>query len=182
MGEPSKVEAMRAQEVPFMVIWYEDASAAAKALGVDIELPDLGNADQPFWATFDRKAWRAGLRGRVAMSDQDLNRGDPDWVRPAVFPAKRVSKPIELWFDLEDGIVFRCTASSLQDVVALIRTAANRADLKLSETWPGCVIAMQSVAGAGIPADEALRPFLEAAGFRWQRPAWMLSQAPQSVH
>jgi hypothetical protein len=168
--------------VPFSVIWYEDASAAAKALGVDIELPDLGNADKQFWATFDRKAWRASLRGRVAMSDQQLDRGDPDWVRLAVFPTGRGGKPVELWFDLEDGIVFRCTAGSLQDVVGLIRTAANRAELNLSESWPGCVMAMQSVAGAGIPADEALQPFLEAAGFRWQRPAWMLSQAPRSAH
>lgn len=169
---------MQAEEVPFRVIWFEDATLAAKALGVDIELPDLGNTDQQFWDSFDRKAWRDGLRGRVAMSDQELDRYDPDWVRLAVFPAGRGAESIELWFDLEDGIVFRCSAATLGDVVALIRAAAHRASLTLSETWPGCVWASQSMAGAGIPGDAALRPFTEAAGFRWEHPTWVLRVSP----
>lgn len=173
---------MRAQDVPFRVVWFEDATDAAKALGVDIDLPDLGNADKQFWESFDRKAWRASVRGRIAMSDQELDQYDPDWLRLAVFPAERGSAPIELWFDLEDGIVFRCTAASLGDVVALIRSAANRAGLELSESWPGCVWASQSVAGAGIPGDQALRLFAEAAGFRWQHPTWVLCEGVQRAH
>jgi hypothetical protein len=168
--------------VPFQVIWFEDATAAARALGVDIELPDLGITDREYWARFDRKAWRERLRGRVVMSEEDFARGDPDWVRLAVFPAMgQANKPIELWFDLEDGIVFRCTAATLADVAALVRAAAARAGLTLSDEWPGCVSAMQTRAGAGIPGDEELRPLLEAAGFEREGSGWRLAVA-RRVH
>lgn len=169
---------MAPQDVPVRVIWYEDATAAARALGVDVELPDLGITDRDYWARFDRKAWRNALRGRVAMSDEDLDRGDVDWVRLAEFPAEGDPRqPIELWFDLEDGIVFRSTAGHLGEVVALIQAAAARGGLSLSEEWPGCVTAMQSVAGAGVPPQEQVRPLIEAAGFRWRHPSWYLTLA-----
>lgn len=171
---------MAAEEVPFAVTWFEDAGDAAKALGINVELPDLGNADPDFWASFDRQAWRARLKGRIAMDDEELDRGDPDWVRLARFSGKVEGQPIELWFDLEDGIVFRCTAGSVQDVVALIRNAADQAGLKLSESWPGCVTAVQSILGVRIPKHESLSPILEAAGFRWQEPVWLLGQVPYS--
>ena len=116
------------------------------------------------------------------MSDQELAQCDPDWLRLAVFQVERGSAPIELWFDLEDGIVFRCTAASLGGVAALIRSAATRAGLKLSESWPGCAWASQAVAGTGIPGDEVLRPFAEAAGFRWQHPTWVLCEGAPRAH
>lgn len=169
-------------EVPFQVIWYEDPSAAARALGVDVDLPDLGITDTEYWARFDRKAWRDALKGRVAMSNEEIDHCDPDWMRLALFPAENEpDRPIELWFDLEDGIVFRCAAGQLGEVVALIQTAAARAGLVLSDEWPGCVTAMQTRMGFGVPGDEQVRPLVEAAGFRRQRPAWQLV-VPNGAH
>lgn len=176
------IDVMSVEAVRFQVIWYEDATVAARALGVDIELPDLRITDRQYWEHFDRKAWRASLKGRVAMSDEDFAHGDPDWVRLAVFPTQAsASKPIELWFDLESGIVFRCTAATLAEVAILIRAAAERGGLTLSEDWPGCVTAIPTMSGAGIPDEAALRPLIEAAGFTWHEPDWRLSVAP-SVH
>jgi hypothetical protein len=173
---------MTPDSVPFSVIWYEDPTAAARALGVDVQLPDLGITDRNFWASFDRSAWRNSLKGRVAMSDEELDRSDPDWVPLAVFPTEGAPEhPIELWFDLEDGIVFRCRAGHLGEVARLIQTAAARAGLALSENWPGCVIAMQTAAGAGIPEESETRPIVETAGFRPRQSSWYLAVAP-TVH
>jgi hypothetical protein len=173
---------MSPEAVRFQVIWFEDCHRGGARPGRVHRVADLGNTDKQYWARFDRKGWRNSLKGRVAMSDEDLARGDADWVRLAVFPSKaQTSKPIELWFDLEDGIVFRCTAATLAEVAALIHAAAKRAGLTLSAEWPGCVSAMQTQAGASIPADEELRPLLEAAGFEWRKPQWRLA-VPQRVH
>lgn len=178
MTDSDQWVAIAPQDVPFLVIWYEDPTAAAKALGVDVELPDLGITAPDYWARFDRKAWRDGLKGRIAMSDEDIDRYDPDWVRLAVFPTEgEAQPPIELWFDLEDGVVFRCTAGHLGEVVALIRAAAARGGLTLSEEWPGSVMAMQSTGGAGVPREAHIRPLIEAAGFRRRPPSWYLAVA-----
>lgn len=41
---------MTPENVPFAVIWYEGPTAAARALGVEVQLPELGIADRDHWA------------------------------------------------------------------------------------------------------------------------------------
>lgn len=169
---------MTPEHVPFSVVWYEDPTAAARALGVQVRLPDLGITDRDYWERFDRKAWRDALKGKVAMGDEEIDRCDPDWVRLAVFPAEGDPEhPIELWFDLEDGIVFRCTAGHLGEVAQRILAAAASAGLTLSEDWPGCVIAMRTAYGNGIPEESQTNPLVQAAGFRQRRSGWYLAIA-----
>jgi hypothetical protein len=59
------------------VTWYEDADSIARALGVDIGLPDVGNEDPAYWEKWWTGAaeWRASLLGRgdfADMCDRDI--------------------------------------------------------------------------------------------------------------
>lgn len=70
---------MRLDEIPIRFNWFASATRIAEALGLRIELPDLEIEDRDYWDHFDRDAWRAGLRGKVAMTDEELQRIDADW-------------------------------------------------------------------------------------------------------
>lgn len=162
--------------------WFEDATAAAHALGIDVDLPDVGNQDPDYWQALDRKAWRDALKGKVDSTDDEIDHGDPDWVR-----LKRISGPagpagepdlcdtIEVWFDLEEGVRFRFCPRSAARLTAILRQAAALNGLRLSDAWPGNVIAMISRFGRGLPEPDDISPIMEASG--WSRDgeiSWVL--------
>lgn len=159
---------MTPQDVPLLVTWYEDATVIARALGLDIDLPDVGCRDPEYWAKFDRKAWRHALKGKVAMIDEDIDRTDPDWIRLIQ------GDGYEVWFDLETGVCFRCTVGTVGRVVDLIRLTAAEKGVRLADDWPGYVYAMRGVYGGGAPDDEDIAPLLEAAGFIEDKRMWRL--------
>lgn len=164
-GDPG----IAAPDLHFWVNWYENASLIARALGVDVDLPDVGNRDPGYWASFDRQAWRDAAKGRVEMAPEDIDRYDPDWLL-----LKTLWPGAEAWFDLEEGVKFKCPAGDLTRLVSLIRQLAALDGLRLSAEWPGTVTAMRSIAGWGTPTEEELRPYLTAAGFRPDGPLWLL--------
>ena len=171
-----------AEDVPLICTWYEDATAAIQALGLGIELPDVGSKDPEYWSTLDRQAWRDALRGRVVASDEEIDHGDPDWLLlqripgapgPGGVPDER--DEIQVWFDLEEGIRFRFRPRSAAHVRALIRNAAEQHGLTLSRTWPGNVVALPTVMGGGLPEPEEIDAVLEVAGWiRGRKITWTM--------
>jgi hypothetical protein len=139
-------------------------------LGLSIELPDLEIEDPAYWDCFDRDAWRKGLRGKVAMTDEELRQTDADWVR-----LKQPDQYAEFWFDIEEGIVIRCNAADAGRVVEVIRALAACHDIPLAAEGEPLVTAMQSIAGGNIPWGEALLEILGPAGFQWDRRHWLLA-------
>lgn len=53
-----------------------DPTRIARALGLDVELPDVGNRDPAYRDEVRRVDWKPALRGRVADTEEE--RGDPD--------------------------------------------------------------------------------------------------------
>jgi hypothetical protein len=155
---------MKPEDVRLSAIWYEDATAVALALGLDIDLPDVGRQDAAYWEALDRQAWRDALKGKIDMPASEIDACDPDWVL-----LKRLWPDGEAWFDLESGVVFRIRAGDAGRLGALIRQLTALDGLRLSTSWPGNVVAMQSVLGAGIPEPEEVAPVMEAAGWRPER-------------
>jgi hypothetical protein len=167
---------MDSADIPFAVHWFEDSAAIARALGLHIDLPDVNNDSPDYWDGFDRVGWRRSLQGKVPMSPDELASSDPDWVR-----LKCLEHGIEVWFDLEEGIVFRCVARHIARVVFFIRRLAMGHDLRLEAETQPLVTASQSLAGGDLPYGQALRGFLAPAGFAWERCHWVLrsSQTPR---
>jgi hypothetical protein len=88
------------------VIWFEDAEVLPVPSG-----------------------WRSRCR-MSATRTPHTGHTDPDWVRLLRRPG------CEVWYDLENGIVFRCTLGTLQAVVALIQQTAATSGLRLANDWP----------------------------------------------
>lgn len=160
---------MKLGEIPIRINWFANASRIASALGLRIELPDLEIEDSDYWDNFDRDAWRTGLRGRVAMTDEELLRIDADWVR-----LKRLDQYAEIWFDIEEGIVIRCDAADAGRVMEAIRALATSHEIPLAAAGQSLVVASQCVAGGDIPWGEELLEIMRPAGFQWDKRRWVL--------
>jgi hypothetical protein len=160
---------MKLGEGPIRINWFANPAIVAAALGLLIELPDLEIEDSIYWDNFDRGAWRAGLRGRVAMTDEELRRIDADWVR-----LKRLDQYAEIWFDIEEGIVIQCKAADAGRVVGVIRALAACHEIPLAADGRSIVIASQCIAGGGIPWGEDLIEVMRPAGFQWDKRYWVL--------
>jgi hypothetical protein len=156
-------------DVRFIVNWFEDVNAIARGMGLDIELPDVGNEDDAYWETVNTKTWRDALKGKVAMTPEDIDRWDPDWVLLV-----RLEQGVEVWFDIEEGVRFRCVAKSIPYLTDYIRKLAREHDLVLSPVWPGTVWASQTGADGMDFWAEDLAPIMVPAGYVWKRTHWEL--------
>jgi hypothetical protein len=170
---------MGVEDIPLILTWYEDATDAARALGLDIDLPDVGCTDDDYWKNFDRKAWREALKGKVDMDPAEIDRCDPDWVLLKRIDGGLKEGGIEIWFDLEDGVRIRCTIGTAAKVARIIHEAASRGGLKLSETWPGNVVAMETRHPRHLPSFEKLSPIMEPAGYFWEEIWWVMRVNPR---
>jgi hypothetical protein len=74
---------------------FADATAVARALGLDIELPDPDDEDPAYWEQIHADGgYKRRIEGRIA--DPWL-KGDPDWALLLRLPWG------EVWFDIEEG-------------------------------------------------------------------------------
>lgn len=157
-----------------LVNWFEDPVKIACAFGLDIPLPDVNNRDPAYWAAFDKLAWRESLNGRVEMSPEAIDRMDLDWVM-----LKALTPRIAMWFDVEEGIVFRCSARVVSDLVAILRATAVEHGLDLSGHERGSVWAIPCVSSSD---EQELDALLTEAGFIWDRIHWRLDEARVASH
>ena len=82
---------------------FGDPTRIARALGLEIELPDVDSRNPAYWEELRCVGWKPGLRGRVADTEEE--RGDPDWCTLQVHAWGRVR------FDLEEGVVVQTPAA-----------------------------------------------------------------------
>ena len=100
----------------------EDATVVARALGLEVELPDVGSRDPAYWEAVRRDGWKPALRGRVFDTEEN---GDDDWCTLLVFPWGRVR------FDLEEGVVVMTTVAGLVPALDLVHGLAGRGGVAL---------------------------------------------------
>lgn len=162
-------KAARGQDIPLLVNWNEAPTFIAFALGLSIQLPSFEEDDLAYWATFDRDSWRKSLIGKVDMTEKELTRENPGWVR-----LKRLGGTIEAWFELEQGIVFDCRAAAVGRTTQIIRQLAETHQLRLWRDDEPLVTASPTVAGSDTAHIVDLSQFMEPAGFEWRRRHWVL--------
>ncbi len=153
---------MDINDVPMIVNWFANPTAVARGMGLDIELPDPDVEDPLYLEEVHRRDWRLALVGKIDMTAEEIARWDPDWVR-----LKRFGGTIEAWFDLEEGIVFRCRAGEIGEVTSLIRKLSRECGLRVRRWSSGQpdVVVKQNMMGEGSPSGKELAPCLEPAGF-----------------
>jgi hypothetical protein len=176
---------MAVEDIPMILTWFEDATDAARALGLDIELPDVGETDKAYWANLDRQAWRDALKGKVDMDPDEIDACDPDWVLLKNIDGGRKKGGIEIWFDIEEGVRFRFRVGNAATVARIIHEAAARGGLKLSETWPGNVVASPTRCPINVSSAEelkaALEKAMEKAGYFWEHLWWVMRVDPDAA-
>jgi hypothetical protein len=91
---------------------FADATAVARALGLDLELPDSDNEDPAYWERVHADGgYKRRIEGRIA--DPWLN-GDPDWALLLRLPWG------EVWFDIEEGIKLFLPAAEITHALHLL--------------------------------------------------------------
>ena len=141
--------------VPVRINVMVDATEVARALGLEIELPDVGSRDPAYWEAVRRDGWKPALRGRV--HDTEEERGDPDWCTLLAFPWGRVR------FDLEEGVVVQATVAGLLPALDLVHGLAGRGVALRDGDGSALVKVMQGRFGAGVPGTAAA---FRAAGLK----------------
>ena len=145
----------------------------ARALGLEIELPDVDSRDPAYWDAVRRAGWKPALRGRIA--DTEEARGDPDWCTLQAHAWGRVR------FDLEEGVVVATTVAGLLPALDLVHGLAGRGVPLRHGDGTASVKVMQGIFGGGVPdasdafaaaglAPEAGRPdtlWWELSPARW---------------
>jgi hypothetical protein len=95
-----------------VMIIFADATAVARALGLDIDLPDSDNADPAYWEQVHADGgYKRRIEGRIA--DPWL-KGDPDWAL-----LLRLAWG-EVWFDIEEGIKLFLPAAEIVRALLLL--------------------------------------------------------------
>jgi hypothetical protein len=94
-----------------IVSLFGDPTRIARALGLDIELPDVDCVDPAYWERVHATGWKPQLEGKIA--DPEFN-DDPDWC------SLRRLDIGEVRFDLEEGIKIMTDTRNLPSVMALI--------------------------------------------------------------
>jgi hypothetical protein len=91
---------------------FGDATRIARALGLDIELPDFDNEDPSYW---ERVHTGGGYKSRIdgKIADPWWN-GDPDWSLLLRLPWG------EVWFDIEEGVKLFLVADDIPRAPLLI--------------------------------------------------------------
>jgi len=139
------------------IIWNEDPTTIARALGFAIALPPArGNRNSESWTIHvTDEDWRERLRGHVAMTDAEF-----DDVRDMSVCLLRHDNGVEVWFDLEEGIQWRCDANQVAQVLDSISRLSSEHSIEMS-----------SIRAEG--GDEAV---LASAGFEMDDDGdWILS-------
>ena len=120
----------------------------ARALGLDVELPEVDSRDGACWDALHRDGWKPALRGLIA--DTEEGRGDPDWCTLLAHPWGRVR------FDLEEGVVVHTTVAGLPPALDLVHgLAARGVPLRDAGDGSALVKAMQGLSGGGVPDASA---------------------------
>ena len=91
---------------------FGDATAIARALGLDIALPDPDNEDPSYWDRIHADGgYKRRIEGRIA--DPWLE-GDPDWALLLRLPWG------EVWFDIEEGVKLFLAAAEITRALLLL--------------------------------------------------------------
>ena len=91
---------------------FADATTVARALGLDIELPDPDNQDPAYWERIHADGgYKRRIEGRIA--DPWLE-GDPDWALLLRLPWG------EVWFDIEEGVKLFLPAAEITRALLLL--------------------------------------------------------------
>ena len=137
-----------------VVTIFADATAVARALGLDIELPDPDNEDPAYWMQVHANGgYKRRIEGRIA---DVWSNGDPDWALLLRLPWG------EVWFDIEEGVKLFVPAAEISR--ALILLEGLRANgIRLSGEDGGSLV---TVCPTRFGGDELqrVRDRLEAAG------------------
>ena len=93
---------------------FGDSTRIARALGLDIELPDPDNEDPSYW---ERVHADGGYKRRIdgKIADPWWN-GDPDWSLLLRLPWG------EVWFDIEEGVKLFLVADDTPRAMLLIES------------------------------------------------------------
>ncbi len=131
------------ETLPVRINVFGCPTRVARALGLDIELPDVDSRDPAYWDAVHRAGWKSRLRGRIA--DTEEARGDPDWCTLQVHPWGKVR------FDLEEGVVVETTVGGLLPPLDLVHGLAARGVPLRDADGRGLVKVMQTEFGHGVP-------------------------------
>ena len=169
--DPTMEDDMRLERLGVKINLFGDPTRIARALGLDVELPDVDSRDQAYWDALRRDGWKPALRGRIADTEEE--RGDPDWCTLQVHPWGRVR------FDLEEGVVVATDVAGLLPALDLVHGLAGRG-VPLREAGGSALVkVIQTTSGHGVPdasaafAAAGLAPEPGLRGTIW----WELSPA-----
>src|SRR5947209_1601294 len=91
---------------------FGNATDIARALGLDIELPDCDNQDPDYWDRIHANGgYKRRIEGRIADPWWE---GDPDWALLLRLPWG------EVWFDIEEGVKLLLAASDIPRALLLV--------------------------------------------------------------
>lgn len=91
---------------------FADATAVARALGLDIDLPDSDNEDPAYWEQVHADGgYKRRIEGRIA---DPWFKGDPDC---ALLPRLPWG---EVWFDIEEGVKLFLPAAEIARALLLL--------------------------------------------------------------
>jgi len=140
-------EVLELERVPVRINVFGCPTRIARALGLEVELPDVDSRDRASWDEIHRVGWKPRLRGRIHDPEED---GDPDWCTLLASPF------CEGRCDLEEGVVVATTVAGLPPTLDLVhglaargvplRGADGRALVKAMQTWFGCGVPDASAA------------------------------------
>ncbi|MGD0106438.1 MAG: hypothetical protein ABSC06_20720 [Rhodopila sp.] len=174
MNNPGCPDTIPAEDVPVCVNVFGDATRIARALGLDIELPDVDGGSEYWQAIWAKPGnWKAPLRGTV--SDLGEENGDPEWAELINYGSFSVH------FDVEEGIRFRLNARDLPEVLNIVRGLRARG-VPLWDTEIGCLVWVnQSLLGYGVPLLDEYSSYCGLVGHmtsRFERPVhWELPRS-----
>lgn len=134
---------------------FADATAVARALGLDIDLPDSDNEDPAYWEQVHADGgYKRRIEGRIA---DPWFKGDPDWALLLRLPWG------EVWFDIEEGIKLFLPAAEIVRALLLLDGLRAKGIGLSGEDGSSLVWVSPTRFDDGVL--ERVRERLEAAGF-----------------
>ena len=140
-------EGLTLETLPVRINVFEDPTRIARALGLEVELPDIDSTVPAYWDAVRREGWKPALRGRIADTEEE--RGDPGRCTLQVHAWGRVR------FGLEEGVFVATTVGGLLPALDLVHGLGGRGvPLRDTDGW-GRVKVQQSLFGRGVPDPSA---------------------------